>query len=1106
MNHHTPSKRRRPSQIDGAASDSHALGESAVMPDSPLTASAAPDFDVPTGLAAYSMAHEAMPASKRARRTEPTVPEEKRISPRSDGASEPAAEIAAEGGGRRDDPSYFPKPPPPPPRPPEMASDVSGTVESSSPRGAASANGAQKSAVSSSSATLVPERKRTADPSYRSGLHRSPALPSPGLSSFAGVFKRPKMASSSHSSGSSTRVAPGDELRLEGYRDVRVISVHYDDVVACRAISTLREDRRVLLKFSLLARPSVSAQFKAEVILLNKLRDAGINNVSKPIAREHGRYGPMIVAVDEDLTFWAETYLRNRHGVPHWIRLDALLDAIDRAIGLVRLLNSVHAVGLVHGSIRPTTISTSPAGEVFLHDFSCAFTPSVTLENGETAPTRERGMKEESLPYLAPESSGRVGNLADYRSDYYSVGCVLYEIFAGPVPFADAYDPLEILHAHIARRPSLMSTIDPSIPHGLSLIVAKLLEKNLEARYQTGEGLIVDLERIAALVRSSCADLPSTVDISQAMGRVGDDFLPGVIDEIAHFRLPPATQLFGREEHERQLRASFELVKQENRSAVVIVKGSSGVGKTSLIETLRAPAVACRGHYTTSKFGESSKAFCKLPKAVLTGSFTDQIKSPVPLFAVTQALSGLVRQLLSEPEVQLVAWRRRLSRAVGTEGRILADTLPFVEQLFEPGWLAKQPEVPVLSPQESEERIKSLVQRLLRAFSRAGKPLVLVFGAHAGYQPSGYRYTETDCLCATDDLQWSTSTDLAFIRSLASSDVEGQEDPSLCKMAKPMLLVCVYRDNEVGPDHPIATELLPGLRASTITLPPLDLASVTAFVGAALHQPAQGAIRSLSEVVLARTGGSPLFVAQLLRAFYLDGSFAFDYAAGRWTFDLDELAQKTVSTDVVELLLAQMRRYPERTQSALQVAACLGNEELDADALAIAVGHPFFELARDLRTAVQDGLVIAFESPALATSPSSRRPSTVPERYRFFHDRCQQAAYALIPPDSRAALHYAIGQRLAAALPEDEIREQVFELVQQLNHGVRILRTTEERDTLARFNYLAGKRAVASTAFDAAQQYLLTAVDLLGSGAWTEQHALMSNIIELLIEVEYSLT
>lgn len=247
-------------------------------------------------------------------------------------------------------------------------------------------------------------------------------------------------------------------------------------------------------------------------------------------------------------------------------------------------------------------------------------------------------------------------------------------------------------------------------------------------------------------------------------------------------------------------------------------------------------------------------------------------------------------------------------------------------------------------------------------------------------------------------------------------------------------------------------------------------------------------------------------MAQLLRAFYLDGSFTFDYAAGRWTFDLDELAQKTVSTDVVELLLAQMRRYPEHTQSALQVAACLGNEELDADELAIAVGRPLFELARDLRTAVQDGLVIAFESPALTTGPPSRRPSTVPERYRFFHDRCQQAAYALIPPDSRAALHYTIGQRLAAALSEDEIREQVFELVQQLNHGVRILRTTEERDTLARFNYLAGKRAVASTAFDAAQQYLLTAVDLLGSGAWTEQHALMSNIIELLIEVDYSLT
>ncbi|GAA5989125.1 hypothetical protein JCM10908_001168 [Rhodotorula pacifica] len=1072
MTQPSPSKRRRPSEATHAVSGAPAGGshvEQAATGSTihePIPGHNDLSSAAPPGLAAYRISQTDEPASKRMR-TLQNGQEEKGVSPKSDSGSATAGGAAA-AGGKPADLSYFPPAGPLQTSEAAATSNGSGAEGSSEAHGSATSSGAplpQKSNTSAS--TMPPGRKRTTDSPYKYGPHRSPALPSPGLSSFAGVFKRPKMASSSHSTGSDTRVVPGDELRLEGYRDVRVISRHYDDVVACRAISTARDDRRVLLKFSLLARPSVAGQFKSEVLLLNRLRDAGINNVSKPIAREHGRYGAMIVAVDEDLHFWAESYFAQRQGPPHWTQPEALIEAIERSIGLVGLLNSIHDLGLVHGSIRPTTISTSPAGEVFLHDFSCSFTSSGTAENGGTAPTRERGMKEESLPYLAPEASGRVGNVADYRSDYYSVGCSLYELYTGRVPFADALDPLEILHAHIAKRPSLMSAIDPSIPHGLSLIVAKLLEKNLEARYQTGQGIVVDLERIASLVRAASANLPSSaVDIAQRMGRVGLDFVPGVIDEIAHIRLPPATQLFGREEHVRQLRASFEQVKQTNCSAVVIVKGSSGIGKTSLIETLRAPAVACRGHYIMSKF--------------------DQIKSPVPFFAVTQALSGLFRQLLAAPEVQLVVWRRRLSRAIASEGRILFDILPFVEQLFEPGWLAEQPAVPVLSPQESEERMRVLMQRLLRAFSRAGKPLVLVF----------------------DDLQWSSAADVAFIRSLAALGAEEGADPSVCKMANPMLLLCVYRDNEVGPEHLISTELLPQLPTidCTLTLAPLDLASVTAFVAAALHQPPQGTIRRLSDLVLARTGGSPLFVAQLLKAFYLDGSFTFDYATEQWTFDLDELAQKTISADVVELLFAQMHRYSKRTQSALQVAACLGNEELDADQLAVAAGYSPFELARDLRGAVQDGLLLAFETQALSTEPTSRRPSTIPERYRFFHDRCQQAAYALIPPDSRAALHYAVGQRLAAALSEEQVREQVFELVQQLNHGVQILRTTEERDTLARFNYLAGKRAAASTAYEAAQQYLLTAVDLLGGGAWTEQHALMSKVVELLIEVEYSLT
>lgn len=107
---------------------------------------------------------------------------------------------------------------------------------------------------------------------------------------------------------------------------------------------------------------------------------------------------------------------------------------------------------------------------------------------------------------------------------------------------------------------------------------------------------------------------------------------------------------------------------------------------------------------------------------------SDQIKSPVPFFAISQALSGLSRQLLAESENELVVWRRRLSKVLAKEGRVLAEVLPALEHVFQPGWLDSLPPIIVLGPAESEKRFQDLVQRVLRVFARGGRPLVIMFG------------------------------------------------------------------------------------------------------------------------------------------------------------------------------------------------------------------------------------------------------------------------------------------------------------------------------------------------------------------------------------------
>lgn len=103
--------------------------------------------------------------------------------------------------------------------------------------------------------------------------------------------------------------------------------------------------------------------------------------------------------------------------------------------------------------------------------------------------------------------------------------------------------------------------------------------------------------------------------------------------------------------------------------------------------------------------------------------------------------------------------------------------------------------------------------------------------------------------------------------------------------------------------------------------------------------------------------------------------FTFDFSAGRWQFDLDQIAYKSISTDVVELLLAQMMKFAPATRRALMVAACLGNEELSASSLAEASGRTLAELSADLHEAVEEGMLVPIGE--IDKSTEVRRPSMV---------------------------------------------------------------------------------------------------------------------------------
>jgi PAS domain S-box-containing protein len=115
----------------------------------------------------------------------------------------------------------------------------------------------------------------------------------------------------------------------------------------------------------------------------------------------------------------------------------------------------------------------------------------------------------------------------------------------------------------------------------------------------------------------------------------------------------------------------------------------------------------------------------------------------------------------------------------------------------------------------------------------------------------------------------------------------------------------------------------------------------------------------------------------------------------------------------------------------------------------------------------------------------------VNDSYKFFHDRIQEAAYALIPKDGRAAAHLRIGKLLLAHTPPDKREERVFEIVSHLNRGASLMDSQEERELLAELNLIAGKRAKASTAYASALAYLSAGAALLLDDCWQRRYELI---------------
>ncbi|WP_272458700.1 trifunctional serine/threonine-protein kinase/ATP-binding protein/sensor histidine kinase [Polyangium jinanense] len=669
----------------------------------------------------------------------------------------------------------------------------------------------------------------------------------------------------------------------------------------------------------------------------------------------------------------------------------SLAEQLAVAIAATDALAALHQRSIVHKDVSPANLVYNPQTQVCkLIDLGIS-----TILSRERAVVLSPEALEGTLRYISPEQTGRMNRMLDYRTDFYSLGATLYELFTGTPPFSSD-DPMELVHCHLARVPIAPCKRNTSIAKPLSDVLMRLLSKTPEARYQSTYGIQADLRACAEMLAAK-----STIDV----------FPLGQHDVPEQFQVPQ--KLYGREKELATLLGVFDRVTEGKSAALALVTGYSGVGKSALVHELHKPITRQRGYFIEGKF--------------------DQFLRTTPYSALVSAFRSLVRQILGESEDVLAALREQLVAALGPNGRIITDVIPEVELVVGP-----QPEVAELGPTEAQNRFNLAIRSFIRVFAQPSHPLVLLL----------------------DDLQWADSGSLKLI-DLILRDVEPQ-----C-----LLVIGAYRDHEVGPAHPLRMMLgaleADGVPIDRIPLLPLGIEDVQALIADAVgRSPAD--VEPLARLVARKTEGNPLFVGELLKTIYQEGLIAFDRAAGRWTWDVARIEAQGITDSVVDLMIGKLRRLPEVSRRAIEVASCMGGVfELKPLAVVLEISEP--EAYERLLPALQEGFVVALSGLVLAQPDVAGSPFVIRE-YRFIHDRVQQAAYALLGENEREGVHVRIGRHLIVS--GHDAGERLFDVVDQLNRGRRLITDEHGLRELCRLNLDAGLRAKRATAYAAASAYL----------------------------------
>jgi serine/threonine protein kinase len=224
-------------------------------------------------------------------------------------------------------------------------------------------------------------------------------------------------------------------------------------------------------------------------------------------------------------------------------------DAVNIALQIAHALVHASVRGVVHRDIKPSNIIITPAGRAKLVDMGLAR----RFERGGDHGLTQSGMTLGSFDYISPEQA-RDPRDVDVRSDLYSLGCTLFHMLSGRPPFPGG-TVLQKLIQHQEEAPADVRTLNPAVPAELAAIIARLMAKDRDRRYQTPENLVRDLLVVAGSVGAAAASSPLPSWLDEAHRHAWERHLVWFVPVAALFLVVAGLGWWGREPSKPSLSA-----------------------------------------------------------------------------------------------------------------------------------------------------------------------------------------------------------------------------------------------------------------------------------------------------------------------------------------------------------------------------------------------------------------------------------------------------------------------------------------------------------------------------------------------------------------------